>query len=435
VSGPLAGVRVIELAHIMAGPVCGLMLADLGADVIKVERPPDGDDTRRAVPPEIDGESAAFLMMNRNKRGIVLDLRRPEGREALLRLLDGADVLIENHRRGTMERLGLGYAEVLRPRNPRLVYCAVSGWGRSGPFADRAGFDLVAQGVAGLMSITGEGPGRPPVKMGAPVTDITAGILAAFGVVAALFDRARTGRGRMVDTSLLEGGVIHTYWHSAIAFATGTAPGPLGSAHPLNAPYEAFPTRDGWINVGAANQANWLRLVRALEAPTLAEDPRFRDNAARMRHRRELTAVLATLFRRRTTAEWLARLDAAGVPAGPVLSVTEMHDHPQVRARRMVVDVPHARLGRQRTLGCPVKFDDAETGPRRGAPLLGEHTREVLAEAGYREEEIEALLRAGIAVAAEASESSDASPRRHRGTARKTARASRNSRKAPHSPA
>lgn len=398
-AGPLAGIRVVELAHIMAGPVCGLMLADLGAEVIKVERAPDGDDTRRSVPPEIEGESAAFLMMNRNKRGIALDLKKEKGREVLLRLLDGADVLIENYRRGTMERLGLGYEQVLRPRNPRLIYCAVSGWGRTGPYADRAGFDLVAQGVSGLMSITGEGPGRPPVKVGAPVTDITAGILAALGVVAALVQRERTGEGQMVDTSLLEGGVVHTYWHSAITFATGISPGPMGSAHPLNAPYQAFRTADGWINVGAANQANWLRLVRAIEAPHLAEDPRFIDNAARMRHLKELEAELTRVFETRTTAEWLQILDEAGVPAGPVLTIAEMHDHPQVRARRMVVDVPHTKLGSQRTLGCPVKFSAAESGPVRGAPLLGEHTREVLAELGYTREEIEALLAEGAAIA------------------------------------
>jgi len=398
-AGPLAGIRVVELAHIMAGPLCGLMLADLGAEVIKVERAPDGDDTRRSVPPEIEGESAAFMMMNRNKRGIVLDLKKERGREVLLRLVDGADVLIENYRRGTMERLGLGYESVLKARNPRLVYCAVSGWGRSGPWADRAGFDLVAQGVSGLMSITGEGPGRPPVKVGAPVTDITAGILAALGVVAALIQRERTGEGQMVDTSLLEGGVVHTYWHSAITFATGISPGPMGSAHPLNAPYQAFRTADGWINVGAANQANWLRLVRALEAPHLAEDPRFSTNADRMRHLKELEAELTAIFETRTTAAWLRILDEAGVPAGPVLTIAEMHDHPQVRARRMVVDVPHTKLGSQRTLGCPVKFSAAESGPVRGAPLLGEHTREVLAELGYTREEIEALLAEGAAIA------------------------------------
>jgi len=399
--GALAGIRVIELAHIMAGPVCGLMLADLGAEVIKVERAPAGDDTRRSVPPEIGGESAAYMMMNRSKRGIVLDLKREKGREVLLRMLDAADVVIENFRKGTMERLGLGYEEVLKPRNPRLVYCAVSGYGRTGPYADRAGFDLVAQGLSGLMSITGEGPGRPPVKVGAPVTDITAGILAALGVCSALVQRQRTGEGQMVDTSLLEAGITHTYWHSAIAFATGISPGPMGSAHPLNAPYQAFPTRDGWINIGAANQANWLRLLEALGAEELARDPRFAENRDRMEHREELEAALAPYFATRTTAEWLAVFDAVGLPAGPVLSITEMHDHPQVVARRMVTEVSHGRLGPIRTLGCPIKLSAAPTGPRRGAPLLGEHTRELLAEYGYSDAEIAALLAEGVAIAAE----------------------------------
>ncbi len=264
--GPLAGMRVIELAHIMAGPVCGLMLADMGAEVIKVEKL-DGDDTRRTVPPALDGESAAYMMMNRGKRGLSLDLKAPEGVAVLRRLLGNADALIENYRAGTMERLGLGY-ESLRQDFPGLVYCSLSGFGRSGPYADRAGFDLVAQGMSGLMSVTGEGPGRPPMKCGPPVTDITAGILAAMGVLAAYTRRLKTGQGQVVDTSLFEAGITHTYWQSAIAMATGTAPGPMGSAHPLNAPYEAFETADGWITIGAANQTNWLRMLKAVGMET-----------------------------------------------------------------------------------------------------------------------------------------------------------------------
>src|SRR6266545_2766914 len=306
--GPLAGMRVVELAHIMAGPVCGLMLADLGADVVKVERLPHGDDTRRMVPPTIAGESAAFMMMNRNKRGVALDLNREEGREVFRRLASRADVLIENFRRGAMERMGLGY-EALHAENPRLVYCSLSGYGRTGPYADRGGFDLVAQGMSGLMGITGEGPDRPPVKVGAPLTDITAGILAAMGVLAAHVHRLRTGEGQQVDTSLFEAGIVQTYWQSAICLATGSSPGAMGSAHPLNAPYQAFRTGDGWVNVGAANQKNWLALVGAMGAPELASDPRFADNAARMAHRAALEEALSPLFRGRTTAEWLSALD------------------------------------------------------------------------------------------------------------------------------
>ena len=397
--GPLAGVRVIELAHVMAGPCCGLMLADMGADVIKLERAPGGEDSRRFLPPDIGGESAAFLMMNRNKRGIVVDLKTEGGKQVARRLLADADVVIENYRKGTMERLGLGY-ESLRQANPGLIYCEISGFGRSGPYAERGGFDLIAQGMSGLMSITGEAPGRPPVKCGAPMTDITAGILGAMGVLAAYIHRAKTGQGQRVDTSLFEAGIVHTYWQSAIALASGTAPGPMGSAHPLNAPYQAFETTDGWITLGAANQANWLKLLDLIEAPELGDDPRFADNHGRITHRVELAEALAPIIRTRTSADWLARLEAAGVPAGPVLDVAAMHRDPQTLAREMVTEAPHTKLGPVKTLGVPVKFSATPGSITRGAPLLGEHTREVLAEYGYSEAEVEALIGDGAVVAA-----------------------------------
>ncbi|MGX7706557.1 CaiB/BaiF CoA transferase family protein [Methylobacterium sp. Gmos1] len=394
-SGPLAGLKVIELAHIMAGPVCGMMLGDMGAEVIKVEKSEGGDDTRRMVPPAIAGESAAYMMMNRGKSGLALDLKAPEGRAVLRRLLVGADVLIENYRAGTMDKLGFGY-EALRAEHPGLIYCSLSGFGRTGPYADRAGFDLVAQGMSGLMSITGEGPGRPPVKSGAPVTDITAGILAAMGVLAAYTHRLRTGAGQRVDTSLFEAGIVQTYWQSAIALATGVAPGPMGSAHPLNAPYEAFETADGWITVGAANQTNWLRLLGVLGAEALADDPRFAQNRGRMEHRAELGAALTGYFRRATSAEWLARLEAGGVPAGPVLDVSQMHADPQTLARDMVVEVDHARAGRIRTLGTPVKFSGTPGRVHGPAPLLGEHSRAILAAHGYAPAEIDDLIERGV---------------------------------------
>jgi crotonobetainyl-CoA:carnitine CoA-transferase CaiB-like acyl-CoA transferase len=393
-SGPLAGIKVIELAHIMAGPVCGLMLADMGADVVKVEKVPGGDDSRRMLPPAIEGESAAFMMMNRNKRGIALDLKKEEGKAVLHRLLRDADVVIENYRRGTMEKLGFGY-EAMREINPGIIYCEISGFGRTGPLADAAGFDLIAQGMSGLMSITGEGHGRPPVKVGAPITDISAGLLACMGVMAALVERGKTGQGQKVDTSLFEAGIIHTYWQSAIRLATGVSPGPMGSAHPLNAPYQAYPTADGWINVGAANQSNWLRLLDAIEAPELAQDPRFAANPGRMGNLDELTAVLNAIFKRRTTADWLAVLERAGVPAGPVLTIAEMHDHPQTRARDMVVKVEHEKAGPVETLGLPIKFSRTPGSVRRGAPTFGQDSRAILAELGYDEEAVERLTGAG----------------------------------------
>ena len=397
--GPLAGVKVVELAHIMAGPVCGLMLADLGADVIKVEKMPGGDDTRRYAEPSVNGESAAFMMMNRNKRGIAVNLKSDGGKDVLKRLLKDADALIENYRQGTMERLGLGY-DVLKKDNPGLIYCALSGFGRSGPYADRGGFDLIAQGMSGLMSITGEGPGRPPVKVGAPVTDITAGILGAMGILAAYTNRLKTGHGQVVDTSLFEAGIVHTYWQSAIAFATGAAPGPMGSAHPLNGPYQAFETADGWITIGAANQANWLRLLDAMQVPELADDPRFADNSKRMAHLKELEAALGVHFKKRPSKEWLERLDDAGVPAGPVLDVNQMHADKQAVARDMVTEVPHARLGPVKTIGLPVKFSETPGRVERGAPVFGQHTREVLEQLGYGAAEIDALAKNGAVVLA-----------------------------------
>jgi crotonobetainyl-CoA:carnitine CoA-transferase CaiB-like acyl-CoA transferase len=397
-TGPLTGLKVIELAHIMAGPVCGQLLADMGADVIKVEKVPGGDDTRRMVPPEIDGESAAFMILNRNKRGAAINIKSEAGKEVLLNMLGKADVVIENFRVGTMERLGLGF-ESLHQLNQSLIYCQITGFGRSGPYADRAGFDLIAQGMSGLMSVTGEGAGHPPIKAGVPVGDISAGMLAAMGILAAYIHRLKTGEGQLVDTSLLEASIVNTAWVSAIFLATGISPGALGSAHPLAAPYQALQTQDGWVNVGAANQANWLRLVEVIDQPEHATDPRFVDNSARMQNLPALIEILTQSFKQRDTADWLARLQAVGVPASPVLSIGDMLKDPQVLARKMVVDVEHSHLGTIKALGSPVKFSATPTSIRHGAPLLGEHTREILGEFGYLDSEIDALVAAGDIVA------------------------------------
>ncbi len=392
--GPLSGVVVLELAQIMAGPTAGMMLADLGADVIKVEKLPGGDDARNYREPRVNGESAPFMMLNRNKRGIALDLKHPEGKRVLERLVSRADVLIENYRRGTLEKLGLGY-EHLATINPALIYCAVSGYGRTGPYADKGGFDLIAQGFAGLMSITGE-PGRPPVKPGNSVADINGGILAAYGILGAYIHRLKTGRGQQVETSLMEAALQQTYWHAAIHFASGHTPGPLGSGHVLTAPYQAFRTADGYVNIGGANEANWKRITDVLGHPQWREDPRFRDNSARMANLTALVAEMEAVLSTRTSAQWIEAFDAAGVPAGPVHSIGEALSHPQVRARDMVVDLVHSRAGATRALGFPIKLSDSPARVTRPAPLLGEHTREVLREHGWRDDEIDALIAAGV---------------------------------------
>jgi crotonobetainyl-CoA:carnitine CoA-transferase CaiB-like acyl-CoA transferase len=392
-SGPLEGIKVIELAQIMAGPTCGMLLADMGADVIKVEKLPGGDDTRSYTEPLQGGESAAFMMLNRNKRGIAVNLKTAGGLEVVKKLLADADVVTENYRKGTLEKLGLGW-DVLQQINPRLVYCAISGYGRTGPYADKGGFDLIAQGFAGIMSVTGE-PGRPPAKSGTSIADINAGIFAALGIVSALFARNTTGRGQMVETSLMEAAIQQTYWQSAIYFATGQDSGPTGSAHILTAPYQAFPTADGWINVGGANQSNWERIVKALEMPELGEDARFRTNGDRMRNLAELTPILGKAFSQRPSAHWIALFEAAGVPVGPVNKISEMLKDPQVAAREMVVEVEHPKAGRMKALGFPIKFSDTRGEVARAAPLLGQHTAEILESLGYDTAAIERLRAEG----------------------------------------
>jgi len=397
--GPLAGVRVLELAQIMAGPTCGMLLADLGADVIKIERVPGGDDTRHMNRPSVHGESAAFMAMNRNKRGIALNLKLPAAQDALKRMVVRADVVTENYRKGTMEKLGLGY-DALRALNPAIIYCSISGFGRSGPYAERGGYDLIAQGMSGLMATTGE-PGRAPVKHGAPTCDINAGMLGALGVVAAYVHRLKTGEGQLVDTSLFEAGIHQTFWHSAIYFATNESLGPSGSAHILSAPYQAFRAADGWLTIGGANQGNWERMVRVLGAPEWLSDRRFASNSERMKNLPALVELMNARIQKWKQQELLAALEAAGVPCGPINSIADMAADPQTLAREMVVELEHPRAGRTRALGLPVKLSRTPGRVSRPAPLLGQHTREVLAEFGFSQPEIEALVASGAAVAAD----------------------------------
>ncbi|BCQ26122.1 CoA transferase [Caballeronia sp. NK8] len=395
--GPLSGMKVVELAHIMSGPVCGMMLADMGADVVKVEKVPDGDDSRRFSPILPSGESASFMIVNRNKRGIGLNLKSEGGREVLKRLLADADVVTENYRAGTMEKFGLGY-DTLKELNPGLIYCAISGFGRTGPFGEKGGFDLIAQGMSGMMSMTGE-EGREPVKAGSPVADINSGILAALGIAAAYAQKLRTGRGQMVDTSLFEAGLQQMFWPAASYLADGTILPKMGSANSTSAPYQVFKTSDGWINIGAANQSNYERLLDVLDAPELANDPRFTTNALRLEHREALVAILNGLLVRRSTDEWMAQFDRIGLPAGPVLDIVAALAHPQTIAREMVVETDHPLAGKVRGLGLPIHFSDAKRSGSRPAPLLGQHTREVLRESGYSAAQVDRLIEEKAVVA------------------------------------
>ena len=393
--GPIAEVRVLELAQIMAGPACGLMLADLGAEVIKIEKTAGGDDTRKFLPPDINGESAAFMMMNRNKKGLALNLKEQEGINIFKKMVEQSDVVIENFRKGTLEKLGIGY-EDLKKINPKIILCEISGYGRTGPYADKGGFDLVAQGMSGLMSITGESSDKPPMKVGAPLTDITAGILGATGVLAALINRDKTGKGQRVDTSLYEAGIVHTYWQSAIAGATGKSPGPLGSAHPLTAPYQAFKTKDNWITIGASNQNNWMNLLNAIQRIDLQGDDRFKDNNSRMKNLEALAPILQEELLKKTSNEWIKIFDEKGLPCGPINSITEMYNDPHTLDRKMVIEVDNKKAGKSKAIGMPIKFSDTNANTEIGAPNFGQHTDEILIQFGYSAEQIKDYKDKGI---------------------------------------
>ena len=390
---PLQGIRVIDFSQILAGPFCTMLLADMGADVVKVEKPNGGDDTRRYGPPFIEGESAAFLTLNRNKRSIVLDLKNEQGLGVVRRMLADADVMLHNFRPGVVERMGLGYDDV-SALNPAIVYCAVSGFGATGPYSQRAGFDLVAQGMSGLMSINGF-PDSPPAKVGVPMADLNTGMFCAYGILTAYINRLATGKGQHVDASLLESGMAYTLYESATYFATGEVAGPLGSAHRMIAPYQAFATQDGYINIGAANQNNWERMCRAVGRDALLDDARFASNPERMVNIQSLTPIMEETFRTQTTAHWVEVLERAGVPCGPIYNIEQVYADPQVQSRDMAVELQHPKAGGIRNIGVAVKLSDTPGSVRTPAPLLGQHTDDVLAEFGYAEAEIAALRQSG----------------------------------------
>jgi formyl-CoA transferase len=376
----LEGVRVIDQTQVMAGPFCSMLLADMGAEVIKVE-PPGGEHTRRMELEIIPGVSASFLAVNRNKKGMTLDLKRPEGVAILKKLAGTADVLVENYRPGVASRLGVDY-RALSAVSPRLIYCSISGFGQTGPYASRGGFDLVAQGMSGIMSATGS-EGGPPVKVGVPITDLGAGLFAVFGILCALRARRVTGRGQLVDTSLFEAGLAMSAWEATEYWYTGEIPRRLGTAHRLNAPYQAYRASDGHFTVGAANQKLWPRFAGVLGLDHLVDDPRFRDVGARLRNRAELEVLVEQVTVREPRVHWLARCEEAGIPAGPIYTVPEALADPHAQARGMVQEYDHPQVGRVKGLGNPVKLSRSPAAVRKAAPLVGEDNDAVLGELGY----------------------------------------------------
>jgi len=389
----LSGIRVLDFTQVMAGPFSAMLLADLGADVIKVE-PPGGDSTRQ-MPGAVGTDTPAFNAVNRGKRSIVINLKTIEGREALHRLIGPTDILVENYRPGVMKSLGFGY-DALAKEHPRLIYASISGYGQTGPARHKGGFDLIAQGVSGIMSVTGD-PDRPPVKAGVPLTDLGAGLFAVVGILAALEARHRTGLGQRIDTSLVDAGVALSVWEATEYFAGAGVPVALGSAHRMNAPYQAFRCADGYITIGGANERIFRRLCEVLGHPEWQSMPDFADNASRVRHREDLTRRIEAITTRQTRAHWLSLFEAHDIPCGPINDYAQVFADPQVRAREMVVEVEHPKLGRIRSLGSPIKMSATPADASRRAPLLGEHTNEILTGIGVSEPEI-ARLRASGAI-------------------------------------
>jgi len=386
---PLAGYRVLELAHLIAGPVCGMYLADMGADVVKVEQPAVGDAARTIYDPRLAGDSVVFLTVNRNKRSVALDLGTAEGRRVFARLAARADVVVEAYRGGVAERLEIDYAR-LAPLNPRLVYCSLSAFGPEGPWREKPGLDMLVQAMGGLMAVTGE-PDGGPILCGAPVLDTLGAVSAALGVLTALLHRERTGEGQRVDVSLLGGALLAHAARLSVFLVTGQEPGRQGSAHPYLVPFQAFATADGWIYVAVWVERLWKPFCAAIERPELATDPRFAGRDDRLRHRRELVAALAPIFLTRTVQEWLARLERHEVLCAPVNRYADLPTDPQVVASRMLLAEDHPRAGRLTTLDTPIRFSRTPGGIRAHAPALGEHTDVVLSEAGLAPDELARL--------------------------------------------
>lgn len=398
---PLEGIRVLDLGRHLAGPTCAQWLGDLGADVIKIENPERGEDGRAAGPPFFDvtgpaarGESAFFLSANRNKRSLAMDIKGPEGQALFRRLAATADVVVENFRPGVMDALGIGYA-AMAEGNPGIIYASLSGFGADGPFASRPGLDNIIQGFSGLMSVTGFAGGEP-VRVGIPVADLVTGLTAAYGILAALLARARTGRGQRVETSLLEG-MVGILGFQAVRYLNGAgSPPPAGNHHPINAPYGAYRTKDGWVILGATGDKRWNAFCTVVGAPEWLDDPRFATNGGRFAHNAELSELINEKLQAHTSDEWEEILNAHGIPCGPIYTMEQSLEHPQIHHREMVVERPHPTMGTVRLLGLPVKLSETPGAIHRTPPLFGQHTDEILREIGVTDAELENLRARGL---------------------------------------
>lgn len=390
----LEGIKVLDLTRYLAGPYCSMILGDLGAEVVKVERPETGDGSRQWGPPFIHGESAYFLSINRNKKSVTINLRTEKGREIVRRMASLCDVFIENYRPGIVQKLGLDYV-TLSKLNPQLIYCSISGFGQTGPYREKPSYDIVGQAMGGLMSLTGE-ENRPPVKIGVAISDIFAGMYAAIGILSALIARLNHGHGQMIDVSLLDG-LVSILSHQAGNFlVSGINPKRLGSAHPTIAPYQAFQAADSYFVIAVGNDALWQRFCRGLNLPDLLTDPRFTTNPDRVKNKDELTQILNAFFKNKPVREWLSLIEQAGVPCGPVLQLNKVFEDPQVLHRRMVEEIEHPSAGKIKVVGTPLKLSSTPATIRTPPPVLGEHTYDILRSFGYSKTEIAEFTRSDV---------------------------------------
>ena len=391
---PLDDLVVVDLSRILSGPVCTMLLADMGAQVLKVEPPPLGDDSRQWGPPFIGGISTYFLSVNRNKKSIGLNLKTKEGVRVLWKLIERADVLIENFRPGVLEKLGFGY-EAVQKVNPRAVYCSISGFGHTGPYRDRPGYDVIAQGESGMMDLTGY-PDGPPAKLGASLADVVAGLYACNGICLALLARHKTGKGQHVDVSLLDGMVSTLTYHALIYLSTGRSPKRAGTRHPSIVPYESFEAKDGFVNIAVTNQKQWENFCRAFGFPEIARDGRFEEMKARLANYAELRPMIQRVVSGMTRAEVIAAMSEVGIPVGPINTVGEILDDPHIHAREMVVELAHSEYGPLKLLGIPIKLSDTPGVIGNAPPKFGEHNHEVMRSLGFAEDEITQFEKAGV---------------------------------------